>query len=574
MKGDSMENSAKSARPVTKHRHVWNQFIPIFLALIIPVFYGAIRGNIHANQRVVEAEEQRALQLSQVKADDIGNRMDRALNILYNYYSGDIRLNTMRKSREKDSAYTIAKVRFFSELRSSVEWVTGANGYYYYVDRVDDFLATGQHAEIQQMEAYYRNRMEAGKSLNGWTWEEENKRLILNVIATQLHYGYWINLEDDIRELNEALGDSFVATVCLPDASVPDDLPTGTLKEERTFALGNSSVMLTLYMDTERIRQSLYPALMGNLGMIAVYLLLLPVLLFVLYRMIIRPFREIEKAHYAVRGGNLDYRIGKRSRYAEFDAVYQSFDRMVENIQNLRIENYEKEQEKQKMLLRNLLLQIQPHFLLNTFSMIYALVQTGQREAVQDIVLYLSDYFRYLVRNDAGLLPFAEEWKLIQGYMRVASIRYPGQVRLEADIDEALLSYRIPPLLIHNFLENGIDPELCMTIRFRLYREDGAVYFLIEDDGNGMLPETLERNNAIISGELDLDSQTEHIGLYNSVKRLRFFYGERATVVLNSMMGEGTSFLIRIQDDEMGACPEEDKGIALAEKDGEGDENA
>ena len=548
----NMAQPAQSGQPAKKRMHVWLQFILIFLALIIPVFLGAVRGNIRANERVVEVEEQRAMQLTQMTASAIENQMDRALNLLYSYYSRDNRLSYMRKSREKDSAYIIAKLRFFSDLVSAGDQVTGADGYFYYMDRVDDFFASGKYTEVGEMERYFRDRLADGTLSNGWFWEPESARLILNVSATQFHYGCWIGLDDDLQTLGGSLGDSFTAQLRTPRSALTDEVPSADLREMGAFALGSSSVKLTLFTDSRIMWRSLYPTLLGNLSMIGVYLLVLPLLLAVLYRMIIRPFREIEKAHYAVRGGNLDYRIGKRSRYAEFDAVYQSFDRMVENIQNLRIENYEMERERQKMLLRNLLLQIRPHFLLNTFSMIYALVQKDQRQAVQDIVLYLSDYFRYLVRNDAGLLPFAEEWKLIQGYMRVAAIRYPGQVRLESEIEESLLNYRIPPLLIHNFLENaikyGIDPELCMTVGFRLYREDGATCFLIEDDGNGMAPETLARNHAVISGALDLDTQTEHIGLYNSVKRLRFFYGDRASVTLRSALGEGTSFLIRIQD--------------------------
>lgn len=46
---------------------------------------------------------------------------------------------------------------------------------------------------------------------------------------------------------------------------------------------------------------------------------------------------------------------------------------MADQIKTLKIENYEKELDRQKMELKNLQLQIHPHFLLNTFNLVYTL---------------------------------------------------------------------------------------------------------------------------------------------------------------------------------------------------------
>lgn len=60
------------------------------------------------------------------------------------------------------------------------------------------------------------------------------------------------------------------------------------------------------------------------------------------------------------------------------------------------------------MELKNLQLQIHPHFLLNTFNLVYTLAQRKETGAIQDIVIYLSEYFRYIFRSGKSLELFPE----------------------------------------------------------------------------------------------------------------------------------------------------------------------
>ena len=65
--------------------------------------------------------------------------------------------------------------------------------------------------------------------------------------------------------------------------------------------------------------------------------------------------------------------------------TFDSFNTMADNIVNLKIENLEKELAKQRIELRNLQLQIRPHFLLNTFNLICILVKKKRTEEVLDL---------------------------------------------------------------------------------------------------------------------------------------------------------------------------------------------
>lgn len=55
---------------------------------------------------------------------------------------------------------------------------------------------------------------------------------------------------------------------------------------------------------------------------------------------------------------------------------------------------------------------------------------------------------------------FDKELALIQGYVEVTQIRYPDGLSIIYDIDPEIRLVRVPPLLIHNFIENVVKHAL------------------------------------------------------------------------------------------------------------------
>ncbi len=109
--------------------------------------------------------------------------------------------------------------------------------------------------------------------------------------------------------------------------------------------------------------------------MSVLYIMLTPVLWLILNRMLIRPLRTICRAHQEIQGGNPQFRITSDANSVEYRQVFQSFNKMADSLYRYKIEAYEHELEKRNLELMNLQLQIRPHFLLNTFNLIYTLVQ-------------------------------------------------------------------------------------------------------------------------------------------------------------------------------------------------------
>ena len=131
--------------------------------------------------------------------------------------------------------------------------------------------------------------------------------------------------------------------------------------------------------------------------------------------------------------------------------------------------------------------------------------------------------------------------------MNISKISYPVSFEVSYQIDPILDLMRIPPLLLHSFMENIIAhallPDRQVHIVFYGEYDDGTVTFYISDDGKGMEETAREAINHIDEYPID---DGKNIGIKNSIRRLKYYYGENATVECDSELGIGTTFIITI----------------------------
>ena len=120
------------------------------------------------------------------------------------------------------------------------------------------------------------------------------------------------------------------------------------------------------------------PAIESEIAVFAAVILLLFVVYGVcLYLWILTPMAYLKKSMGVIQQGNLNYRIQELNNCsAEFDAVIQEFNYLMDHIKNLKIQMYEERLAGKETELQYLSRQIQPHFILNTLK--YSLQGTTQ----------------------------------------------------------------------------------------------------------------------------------------------------------------------------------------------------
>ena len=453
-----------------------------------------------------------------------------------------------------DDPYRLARSGVIRGAQGNLSSAEAADGYFFYAPKQDDLALVyeGGYAGLSMAEVL-DDRAALRECLGAVSWPEAAGWQILEAGGSawlfrfsrrgDFYYGAILSLTrlyEDIASTVPAAGAELLL------AAAPGEEEKGMTGVWEP--LNQSGLWLHIAVPRSEVVRSLPAIQWVALVLACLYLLLIPALLLILNRRLLRPLLDIRRAMLKLGGGDQDYRLPEREPHLarEFNDIHRSFNQMAGSLHTLKIQNYEAALQKKELELKNLQLQIRPHFLLNTFNLIYSLAQLRDYKSIQKFVLYLTDYFRYLFREGASLAPFSQELDLIEKYLDVSAIRYPDCFTVTYDIDPKTHPVQVPPLLLHNFVENVFKHAMRLGedihIRISARLEAAMAVFTIEDDGAGMDPATVRQLNGGSFGA----GTNEHIGLQNSLRRLETVYGRKGLLWVDSAPGEGTRFTIRI----------------------------
>ncbi|KAF2955619.1 histidine kinase [Marinitoga sp. 38H-ov] len=148
--------------------------------------------------------------------------------------------------------------------------------------------------------------------------------------------------------------------------------------------------------------------------------------------------------------------------------------------------------EKLKAELNALRSKLNPHFLFNTLNTLLEISQESP-ECVEKIIINLSDIYRKILYTSSNdMISLEEELELIKKYLEIEKIRLGKRLDYEFNIDNNLLNYRIPPLILEPLVENSVIHGISkkkdggkITISF--YKKNNEIIFEISDEGIGKI---------------------------------------------------------------------------------------
>ena len=516
----------------------------LILCLILPVNIIAIQFVLNMYREMEKQISLSTMNVINVYTGFLDTEMEKADDYLYEILNNDkdgIELLNQTKTLEAQNAW----VWTAQKLQKNLPDGNGVNGYFIYRPDMDDLLFACSNGNMEAKQIFRDSLLDnirQEKIKKKWSLLEVGERQYAARVnqLKGVYYGSFIDLEEIRTNVARDM------TYDNAEVNFSQEKENATDKN-RIVVSGDTKrgdFDLTVIVKNVSIMNSLSLSRVIQFLMVGICLLAIPILYGVLKKWVMIPVGELNQAHLELEKGNREYRITNQADSYEMQSAFDSFNQMADNIHDLRIKNMEKELEKQNLELQNLQLQIRPHFLLNTFNLIYNLASRGEAESVQNLILYLSDYFRYLFRGGRNLELFSKELELIKKYMESVQIRYPDRIDIYYEIDPDVLMVRVPPLLVHNFVENviqhGIPDERNVVIILSAEYMDGEVHIEISDNGMGMEEEKVRKINA---GQFE-EKKGKNVGLKNSVKRLKYFYGEQASLHVESEEGEGTTMTI------------------------------
>ncbi|MEM1485609.1 histidine kinase [Oscillospiraceae bacterium PP1C4] len=240
--------------------------------------------------------------------------------------------------------------------------------------------------------------------------------------------------------------------------------------------------------------------------------------------------------------------MGRGERHSLSPANEEAHQALIKQI-NLM---YRRTDEYNRAMLSALKKQINAHFTINALNAIKRLTKNSEMQKASGMCDGLSNLFRYANNSDEFINGLAE-CKILEDYINIMTIRYPGQFQINMEIDDRMIDYKIPRMCIQPILENailyGMGKAELNTIRISLQVTKPNILIIVSDTGSGMEESVLAELNQTLKNvhsTTDFTGQTEHIALQNIQKRIRFYFGDDYGLSIKSVLNQGTEITLTL----------------------------
>lgn len=351
--------------------------ILIIVVLVLPMSIVFAVSVNYLTRETIQNEIQSGKAQTDLYMQALESRMENTVSYLFRCRYQNQACMTMLKQPKDTYRYDHAKNTFWVEMKNDLPLLNCVDGCFFFMDQKKDWIAY----PMEQSNRFIYVLVDAGKqadtSKSNWrilNWEGQQILYGTWTDNSGVVYGAWFWLSDYLQKMREALPWESVQITAA-------DIYGQDLSEvaEEATAYHFFSVSKNIRAQVSVSKSELVSGIDWTKKMLSamsvLYIMLTPVLWLILNRMLIRPLRTICRAHQEIQGGNPQFRITSDANSVEYRQVFQSFNKMADSLYRYKIEAYEHELEKRNLELMNLQLQIRPHFLLNTFNLIYTLVQ-------------------------------------------------------------------------------------------------------------------------------------------------------------------------------------------------------
>ena len=192
-------------------------------------------------------------------------------------------------------------------------------------------------------------------------------------------------------------------------------------------------------------------------GILAVFAL---PLVFIIYnflnKRVNRPVQDLIKVFDVVRAGEYGTQIENMANSEEFYHMEESFNYMSSQLKQQFDKIYMEEIALRDAKIMALQSQINPHFLNNTLEIINWEARLNGNMRVSQMIEALSTMLEATMNRKAD--PYntvAEEMEYVDAYLYIITQRYGEKFTCRKEIDESLLNYKIPRLIVQPIAESA-----------------------------------------------------------------------------------------------------------------------
>ncbi len=207
-----------------------------------------------------------------------------------------------------------------------------------------------------------------------------------------------------------------------------------------------------------------------------------------------------------------------------------SYNRMIQKIKELMHQLEQKQEALRNAEFAALTSQINPHFLYNTLDTIVWLAEFRDNERIISLTKSLAAFFRLSLNEGKSTVSLQDEIDHVKQYLLIQKERYGSKFDYSFHIEEAVLGYPVPKIILQPIVENaiyhGIKPmDANGQIDIKAQRRDSFLILSVSDNGVGFDAANKFHTIKKASGG---------VGLKNIEQRIKLFYGEHTALQIHS----------------------------------------
>lgn len=227
--------------------------------------------------------------------------------------------------------------------------------------------------------------------------------------------------------------------------------------------------------------------------------------------------------------------------FCEFNSMLLAQEKLKNNlIETNRLKN--------KLSLDLIQEQVNPHFLYNTLDNILSLAELEEKQALVDIVMSLSTFYRVALSSGRFQITVGDELEITTAYLHIMQIRYFHKFEYTITCPEELKNYSCIKLLLQPIVENSIyhgikEISSFGHLKILVEEKDADIRITVQDNGVGFTQETYEK----------IWESSTHFGVKNIHQRIQLYYGQEYGLTMESPLKNGCITTITIPKKEVDA---------------------
>ena len=310
----------------------------------------------------------------------------------------------------------------------------------------------------------------------------------------------------------------------------------------------NTGWKVSVFTNNSQIYSVLYNFIIIVIIMILLLSIIYIFIVYVIVKQVTYPLYRLQAEMNKVKDLNYDVNRSKLKKGSkEIIQLDATFNEMMRRIRYLADKLLQEQENQRKSELKALQNQINPHFLYNTLDSIIYMIDKGENQKAEEMIVALSKFFRISISRGKTIIPLKDEVEHVRNYLLIQKIRFGDQFTYSINVDPSLYQYSCIKLILQPLVENAIehglnDNESGGQIEIIGTQNESYIILKIKDNGYGISEDKLEQ----IYKSFHDDSIHQGVGLKNVYQRIKIYYGDEADIKIDSLFDEGTIISIYI----------------------------